>query len=527
MANPVTNDHSTALRTFFDRRHPNYDNMVSHWEFLSDTYNGGRAWFEKNLFKYLKEGTKEFKDRKGRAYRFNHTREVVELVQKYLFKANISRNREEAPQQVIDFWENSMLSGFDISQLMRQASVKSSIGGRIAIVADNNFRQVLNEDGDPVPVSVSEVSKSGSRVYAYIVPAQDVLDYAWDEDGDGKLLWIKLREWIRDDSDPLGCSGEIEERIRLWTRDGWMLFRESSTSVGVGKSKQFEIEEISQGTHNLGEVPVRLLDHTISSDAYSCPGLIDDIAYLDRACANYLSNLDAIIQDQTFSQLAIPAQAIMRGDDAYTKVLEMGTKRIFSYDAGGGASKPEFLSPDPKQAGVILTVVNKIINEIYHTVGLAGERTKEDNSVGIDNSSGVAKAYDFERVNSLLLSKAQSCEGAENWLVHMIMKWHGEDYNEKLVSYPVTFDVMRLIDDLVTAEALQKIEAPVEIRRAQMRSMVDKIFPQLKKDLREKIMKDIDTWSPGEVEPIEENKGENSKKVAAPDRSGSVTQDTE
>jgi hypothetical protein len=38
--------------------------------------------------------------------------------------------------------------------------------------------------------------------------------------------------------------------------------------------------------------------------------LIADIAYLDRAAANYLSNLDAIIQDQTFSQLVIPAEAL-------------------------------------------------------------------------------------------------------------------------------------------------------------------------------------------------------------------------
>ncbi|MEZ6841312.1 hypothetical protein ABVN80_14665 [Acinetobacter baumannii] len=39
-----------------------------------------------------------------------------------------------------------------------------------------------------------------------------------------------------------------------------------------------------------------------------------------------------------------------------------------------------------------MTTINKIIGEIYHTVGLAGERTKQDNAVGIDNSSGVAES---------------------------------------------------------------------------------------------------------------------------------------
>jgi hypothetical protein len=251
--------------------------------------------------------------------------------------------------------------------------------------------------------------------------------------------------------------------------------------------------------------------------------LIDDIAYLDRAVANYLSNLDAIIQDQTFSQLAMPAQSIQRGDDTYAKLMEMGTKRMFVYDSGqSGSAKPEFISPDPKQAGVILTVINKVINEIYHTVGLAGERTKEDNAVGIDNSSGVAKAYDFEKVNSLLKSKAASCEGAENWMNATVMAWHGKPDAQKYVSYPETFDVMRLVDELVTSEALQKVEAPIEMRRQQMRVLVNKLFPQLKEDIRKSMLLEIDTWEP---QSSKEPQPSESKPVAAPDRQGSVTPD--
>ncbi|MDE4297095.1 hypothetical protein PXK56_18060 [Phaeobacter gallaeciensis] len=513
-----------TLRSFFDRRHPMYGDMVTHWKFLEASYKGGRAWFENNLFKYLKEGDKEFTDRKERAYRFNHTREVVELVQKYLFKAAISRNDEDAPEEVKTFWKSAMLNGFDIGQLMRQTSVKSSIGGRIALVVDNTLDEKLDSEGNVLPASVAETE--GARVYAYAVPAQDVLDYAWDEDGDGELLWIKLREWVRDDADPIKSSGDVEERIRLWTREGWVLYHESEEKIRKGRSVTYKVEEVASGTHGLGMVPVRLVDHTVSSDPYHCPGLIDDIAYLDRAIANYLSNLDAIIQDQTFSQLAIPAQAIQRGDDMYQKVLDMGTKRIFVYDSGQGSSAvPHFLAPDPKQAGVILTVINKIINEIYHTVGLAGERTKEDNAVGIDNSSGVAKAYDFERVNSLLLSKATSCEAAENWLVMMVMAWHGKDFQEKLVTYPTTFDVMRLVDDLVTAEALQKIDAPDEMRREQLRMMIDKIFPQLKKEIKDRILQDIEAWK-STPDPAEMPKPSGNKPAAAASRQGSVTKDT-
>lgn len=511
--------------SFLDRRHPEYAGLETHWLFLEQTYRGGRDWFAEHIFKYHKEGPVEFADRMKRAYRFNHTREVVELVQKYLFKAPISRNLEDAPEPIRAFWKKATLSGMGIDQLMRLVSTGNSIAGRVALVVDNNMPAALDEKGKPVAISVAQAEQANYRVYAYVVGARDVLDYAWDEDGDGELLWIKLREIVRDDSDPLNSSGELRARVRLWTREDWILYEENLE--GTGRSKKRIAKEIARSAHGLGFVPVRLADHTISNEPYRVAGLIDDIAYLDRAVANYLSNLDAIIQDQTFSQLAIPAQAVQQGDDMFNKVLEMGTKRIFVYDAGtGSTAKPEFLSPDPKQAGVIMAVINKIINEIYHTIGLAGERTKEDNAVGIDNSSGVAKAYDFERVNSLLLSKAQSCELVENWVARTVLAWHGLPAPEEdLVTYPTTFDVMRLADELVTAEALAKIDAPVELRRQQMRQIVDKIFPQLKKALREKIEADIDTWLAG-VEPGVPPTSFGAKPAAAPSRQGAVTKDT-
>lgn len=521
------------LRAFYDRRHPGYGEMIAHWYFLEAAHRGGRAWFENNIFRYLKEGDTEFKNRLARAYRFNHTREVVELVQKYLFKSEIRRNTDEAPDAVTEFWHKTTLGGHNISQFMRQVSAAKSVFGRVAIVVDNNFQsdiEVQVSDGNVVKraPSIAEAKAQNFRIYAYMVNAKDILDYAFDEDGDGELLWIKLREIVRDDRDPIASSGELIERVRLWTRNEWQLFEEidsgQTMSINGKRQKVKTIKVSGSGTHGLGFVPVKLVDHTISDDPYRVPGLIDDIAYLDRAVANYLSNLDAIIQDQTFSQLAIPAQAISAGDDMFEKVLEMGTKRVFVFDAGQGSSaKPEFLSPDPKQAGVILAVIEKIINEIYHTIGLAGERTKQDNAVGIDNSSGVAKAYDFERVNSLLLSKAQICQLAENWMVDTIQAWTGEpEIEDDLVTYPSTFDIASLNDELITAETLGKLNAPIEVRREQMRDLVEKIFPQLKKDLRVKISADIDKWLEG-ADLLMPPTNFGGKPVSAPNRQGEVT----
>lgn len=478
------------------RKHPEYDRNFLAWKFFRATYDGGKDWFCDNIFKYYKEGDDEYTERLDRAYRFNHTREVVDLINKYIFKAEISR-REDAPAYLRSFWQNATLQKRDIDHFMNIASTLSSIYGRVWVVIDT--------DGPNGTFTLAEAKKLKSRVYCYSVTPTDVLDLSFGEDGE--LNWIKIREAYRDDENPFEYSGKIIEKIRVWTRDSWYLYRssvESSNSVygnTLYTGGTYELE--ASGKHGLGIVPVTYLDHNETESPFTSTPLIADIAYLDRAAANYLSNLDAIIQDQTFSQLVIPAEAIAFSDQDDTnlgeKLLEFGTKRIFLYHGGDSGMAPDYISPDPKQAGVILAVVNKIISEIYHSVGMAGERTKQDNAMGIDNSSGVAKAYDFERMNAMLANKAKALEFCENRIARIVAAWNNvfdsEDVQE-VVSYSRDFDVRNLSNELDIATQLATINAPKTLRAEQMKSVVNKLYPQLSEQLKAKIEKDIDgEWS--------------------------------
>lgn len=486
-ASPGAGTTAKALKDLIARRHPQYEGHLAHWSFLEQTYDGGREWFKDNIFRYLKEGDTEFRDRLKRAYRFNHTREVVDLINKYLFKQNIVRNDTDAPESVKEFWKRSTRNGMGISDFSRQISKKTSIYGRVAVVVD---RTTANGE----IVSKADEKAAGIQTYAYIVPPEQILDYSYDEQG--SLHWILLLEQVRDDVDPLTSSGKISLRYRLWTKDFWMLIEEKKTN----RAKTLQI--VDSGWHALGEVPVVLADHIVSDDLYVSPAMIDDIAYLDRAVANYLSNIDAIIQDQTFSQLAMPAQGVTPGEDKYDKMKEMGTNRIFLYDGGEAANKPFYLSPDVKQAQVIITTIKTIINEIYHTVGLAGERTKQDNALGIDNSSGVAKAYDFERVNALLAAKADSLELTENKIVRLVAKWNGEEKDgddHQFVTYPNNFDTRGLYDEFDLAARLMLVDAPDTVRREQMQSVLDKLFPQLPAEKLAAIEKELKDWPPQNV----------------------------
>jgi hypothetical protein len=473
------------LKALIERRHPEYAANKPHWDFLEETYTGGREWFQSHIFRYIKEGEKEFAQRVERAYRFNHTREVVDLLGKYIFKAPVIRS-DDAPELVKKFWASTNKAGTqNIDQFMALVNQRASTLGRIWVCVDNNKSGIIQTKADEKALN--------ARTYAYIIKPQNILDLS--RDSQGNLQWILVQETFRDDEDPFTSSGDVEPRYRLWTTNEWALFR-----VEGEKNKKRVVLD-SRGETSLGEVPIFNADHAFSEDPYTAPALINDTAYLDRAVANYLSNLDAIIQDQTFSQLAMPVQANLPGDEIYDKLLELGTKRVFMYDGEGGA-QPMYLSPDPKQAALIVSVVNKIIGEIYHTIGMAGERTKQDNVTGIDNASGVAKAYDFERLNSLLVAKADNLEAVESKLIHFLNLWNGvkdanpavNDDADSLVKYPDSFDVRSVYDEFDVADRLALIEAPDSLRQENLKSIIDKLYPRLAKDLKDKMLSEVKDW---------------------------------
>ena len=172
------------IKDLVARRHPEYIKKKEHWDFLASTYAGGRAWFDDNIFRYFKEGDQEFKERLERAYRFNHTREVVNLINKYLFKEDIHRNVEEAPEPIQKFWKRATRQNVSIDGFMSALDLQSSIYGRVWVVVDST----MDSDAE----SVADEKKKDVRAYAYWISPQQMLDMAWDDDGN--LIWALIVE---------------------------------------------------------------------------------------------------------------------------------------------------------------------------------------------------------------------------------------------------------------------------------------------------------------------------------------------
>lgn len=499
------------LLNLVNREHPDYASKKGHWDFLHETYESPRSWFEKHIFQFVREGDETYSKRKERAYRFNHTREVVDLVNKYLFKTEPMRPND-VPDYVKRFRERATRSGLSQLEFEAQASRKASIYGRVYAVIDNNVK-------DGVMVTKADEERGDVRLYAYLVTPLQFRDCGFDENGD--FEWVLIHEVERDDNDPFESTGDLRDRYRLWTKNKWYLFESKNDlrPAGAGRSRSLNrtgrqsVELVDSGDHGLGIVPVIKCDNIESDNKYSVPALIEDIAYLDRAVANYCSNLDQIINDQTFSQLVMPAQGVLpgvgstSGDDdtvdsdpnraAQKRAIKLGTSQILLYDGEHGAA-PAYIGPDPRQAQMVVTAIRQIINEIYHTVGLAGERTKQDNSMGIDNSSGVAKAFDFERVNALLTAKANAMQNFGNRLEMVVRAYHGESPadNRSLQSviYHTNFDVRSLNDEMAIASNFSLLGVPMELRKHQLKEITKKLWPMLPESAKKTLEKAIEDW---------------------------------
>ncbi len=125
------------------------------------------------------------------------TPEVVNLINKYLFKEDIHRNVEEAPEPIQKFWKRATRQNVSIDGFMSALDLQSSIYGRVWVVVDST----MDSDAE----SVADEKKKDVRAYAYWISPQQMLDMAWDDDGN--LIWALIVEVARDDQDPFTSSG--------------------------------------------------------------------------------------------------------------------------------------------------------------------------------------------------------------------------------------------------------------------------------------------------------------------------------
>ena len=480
----------TQVANIISRSHPRYHFWANQWKFFQMSYVGGKEYIDNYLFKYFKEGEQEYTDRKERAYRENHTKRVVDLINTYLFKQDATRKTSNTLAQ-------SFIDNFDgkkrhASLFMKTASIWASVFGRVYIVIDKK--------------TLPEGEKTGTQAdnlktipYCYIVFPHNIKDIAFDEVG--RVKWALIEEAIRNDDDPFTADQTVKTQFRLWQVGKWTLYDNAGTSI-------------AEGDTGLDVVPIIPLDNE-EQEEIAGQSLISDVANIDRAIFNNWSRLDTIVCDQTFSQLIFPIEGLpidIAGDDELRgQFLKLATNRIVLYSAQAQAA-PAFISPDATQAQFILDMIQTQIKQLFAVLGLQNETGTETNL-----QSGVAKAYDFDKVNKLLNSKSGNLQQAETYIYEVLSKWLGGVALNVDVTYPTEFDVRALIDDIAVAERLAMLDVSKTFTKEINKLLVLKALPEVNEAVHRQIFAEIDAKAEDEEKVLDGEVFDFDKKKKAKD----------
>lgn len=473
---------SKVVEALVGRRHPEFTDNLEHWKFCDSCYVGGRQWLSAkcgNVFRFYKEGAKEYEDRLKRTYRANHTKRVVETVGQYLFKQRPARDAG-APDLLSRFWDNVDRKQQSMTGFMSYVDRMESVFGQVYIAVDR-------------PAQVAGSRAEERLPYVYLIKPTHVLDMGFDDDG--VMTWILIAEDYRDDTSPT-ASGASLVRVRLWTRDEWYLFAPKDASHP--EKLEWLGPEEGYGRHDLGVVPV-IPHKSAEGTDYSAPALISDIAYMDRTIVNYGSLLDEILYEQTYSQLTMPAEGLLPGTTEMGQMIAAAKNRVFVYSASSPSAKPEFISPDASQANLIRDAISDLMRTIYAVTGTDNDANSQSMSTGKSYASGTVRQFDHAAIENMLLGKAQALEKTEDRIMDLVFRWMGDDKVEidsKWVRYPTSFDIRGLQADLAIGLDLAEMSAPVVVAREHMKSMTEKLFPRKSPDEIALIHAAIDEWEP-------------------------------
>jgi len=480
------------IRDLVDTPHIIYQKYRSYWDFLLESYEGGvdytRAYIptriqgsneiqvkvngkilnrstRDNLFKHPKERIDEYNARLEMSYYYNFCAPIIDIYTNHLFKQPIIEDYKSI-QRIVDEQRNNVdRKGGSIVEFRKEIAELAQIYGHVFVVVD------MPKVETPI---ISLKNKIDVKAFPYFIiySPQDVINWAVDEFG--KPYWVLLKEVKDSNIDPFNYAREkaLDINYRLWTKTEWKLYNK-------------DYEEIDNGTHNVGEVPLVVYFDKQSKKYRNFLGIsaLADISFICRDVYNSCSELKQILRDQTFAFLAI------QGDATEYDELSVGTRKGLLYPPD--RNQPQYISPPSDNSEAYFKHIDRQVSKIYQLAKLEGGSAEFSGQTAVEQS-GVAKAWDFNETNSSLSKKASNLQDGELKVWEMFARWEGKKEFDGNVSYPTEFSTQSVNEDLEEAEKTAKIELGKEFDLEIKRTIIKKKFPRLPEEEQKTMIKSME-----------------------------------
>ena len=362
-------------------------------KFLLDAYNGtGGFKFGYYLVPHGREDEDDFKTRQTLAIYPNYCRKLVGVLMGFLTKD--APSREDMSDLYAQFVSNADGQGKELDAVLFVYQRLAMILGTVYIIVDKPTTQGDTKATEAMPYLA--MRKRNQLVHE----CKDACG-VWDS--------VTFCEEV---------SGKTQ--YRTFTKTGWQI-TEHENGSGV----------LSQGTYNLGEVPVVPLHiaEPLEPTDSECTSFYYDIAQRVWELYNVLSEMRDQERQQAFAILTMPYTDPSELEKL--KDITIGTKNGLPYNANGGG-QPAFIAPPPDPLQHFTARIESIKADIFSLASLE--------FIGNVQPSGEALSWHFTQTNSALNSMAKGFENAENHICRLVHKWQGQTPQGK-ISYPNNFNI--------------------------------------------------------------------------------------
>ncbi len=444
-----------------------YDARIGIWRYNEDAYDNTGGFLNGSyLFKFSREDDNAFQRRKDICYMINYAKDIAGTVTGHLFKQPITRDVDD-DETLTDFLEATNRRGDkNMSELMKEAFLKAYVYEWSYVLVDKpseTFQTLRDEKLDGKP-------------YAYVLSAKDVVD--WQKDEYGEYIWIKIKEFFVTNNDIPIAEHETLIRYRIWTRTEWKLYDED------GALKE-------QGVHKLGVVPIVQIrcDDSIKNPDLGTSIFTSIVQVLVRLF-NALSELDSLLINGTFPILVIPSSApasqVADDDDTSTEknLPDLGVGSTLNIDPES-RQKAEFINADSSTTDAYYNLIDRLKNIMQELARLA--------YTGGVQSSGVAMAFQFEKTNQMLLSKAETLKDAELAILHLVSLWM-DDTTEKEISieYPKDYNIRDMEKEIKNVFDMLGLQLSDKFNKALKKLASRNLMPSLTTEQQKEIDEEIE-----------------------------------
>lgn len=457
----------------YNTRHPDYSAHESAWMRARDAYSGGGEYIRRALIKHVSELPVEFEERQRRAYYFNYPRNIAQRITQYALAVDPVRNGTK--QELVEDWDRS---GLRTNEVMRQVSTLLNIYGRAWL-----YCGAPAFDGN---ADRERADKERLRPFCTALSPLSVKDWAYGSDR--RLLWAKVEEVHSYDSDPT-VNRQTVRRIRLWTRDSWVLYDPLTNTTTTGANLS-------------GVVP---LVELIEPDGFGIEAnhWFEDVVRISDAILNNESEAQMNVVKQMFGMLVVSdnfqraaSKTMLNGakseNESFSAVVARSAALIESPEEKGIS---RYIAPSGVETATIRSENYNLKRELYDVVGLAIQSQSKE------GQTAESKAWDFQNVTQFLANRADLLEQAELKAWEIMNKW-----DDSIPIPEVTYNRKFAVRDLEKniAGLLQLTNVPgtgIEFRKAALGIAVELLdaIGSIPDDRKRALLEEIEETQPAPI----------------------------